>query len=532
MNLKIHAEWIKTSISPDYKNIANSTTRFSVRQVLILLFLSALSLSGYLLAAHQEFRSGFPLDDAWIHQTYARNLALSAEWSFIPGRISAGSTSPLWSLLLAPGFWLRLGPYLWTFGLGWLLLAGLAAIAAVTFQKLAPQRARYSWLAALLILFEWHLVWAAGSGMETLLFSIMVLLALSRLLKSSTFGSLGISDKVSGVIPRQIRENLTSWLGFGALAGLSAWVRPDGITLLGPALLVIVLNREEWKRKLRVVFSLAIGFLLLFVPYLAFNQALAGSWWPNTFFAKQAEYAILQQQSLLLRFLNQAELPLIGVGIVLLPGFVYRLWLAVRRKEWGLVAGALWFLGYLGMYAWRLPVTYQHGRYVIPAMPVYLLWSFAGVVELIDLQASQMLNRVLGRAWALLVAMVLLGFWFLGARSYAMDVGFIESQMVDTAQWVSQNTPTDTLIAVHDIGAMGYFGNRDLVDLAGLVSPEVIPFIRDETRLAQYLDQEQVRYLVTFPDWYPQLVRGKEKIYCGPQNRFLAGNQPMCVYIW
>jgi hypothetical protein len=25
-------------------------------------------------------------------------------------------------------------------------------------------------------------------------------------------------------------------------------------------------------------------------------------------------------------------------------------------------------IGYLGLYAWRLPVIYQHGRYVIPAM--------------------------------------------------------------------------------------------------------------------------------------------------------------------
>lgn len=507
--MKIHADWFERLIAPENRDFASSKARFSARTALILLFLSALSLSGYLLAAHQAFRSGFPLDDAWIHQTYARNLALSGEWSFIPGHISAGSTSPLWSLLLAPGFWLGLGPYLWTFGLGWLLLAGLAAIAANTFQKLTPQRAHLSWLAALLILFEWHLVWAAGSGMETLLFGVIVLLALSRLLKASP-----------------------SWVGFGALVGISAWVRPDGITLLGPALMVIVLKKGEWNRKLRVVLELAFGFLLLFIPYLAFNQALAGAWWPNTFFAKQAEYAILRQQSILVRYLNEAALPLIGVGVVLLPGFIYRSWLAVRGKQWGQIAGALWLLGYLGIYAWRLPVTYQHGRYVIPAMPVYLLWSFSGVASMIDLRAAQMYQRVVGRAWALLVAMLLLGFWLLGARSYAMDVGFIESQMVDTAQWVSQNTPADALIAVHDIGAMGYFGNRNLVDLAGLVSPEVVPFIRDEARLSQYLDGKQVGYLVTFPDWYPQLVRGKERIYCGLQNRFLVGNQPMCVYVW
>lgn len=296
--------------------------------------------------------------------------------------------------------------------------------------------------------------------------------------------------------------------------------------------MVVALRRDGWRINLRAGLDLALGFILLFAPYLAFNQALAGAWWPNTFFAKQAEYAILRQQPLMLRLLQQAELPLIGVGIVLLPGFIYRLALAIRRREWAVLAGAIWFLGYLGLYAWRLPVTYQHGRYVIPAMPVYLLWSFVGAVEWIDLHAAQMLRRVVGRAWAIMIAAILLGFWFLGARSYAMDVGFIESQMVETAQWVNRNTPVNSLIAVHDIGAMGFFGKRNLVDMAGLVSPDVIPFIRDEIHLSQYLNHQEVDYLVTFPNWYPQLVQGRQKLYCGPQNKYLAGMEPMCVYLW
>src|SRR5512138_2254022 len=50
----------------------------------------------YVITSARTFRIGYPLDDAWIHQTYARNLALHGEWAFIPGRPSAGSTSPLW----------------------------------------------------------------------------------------------------------------------------------------------------------------------------------------------------------------------------------------------------------------------------------------------------------------------------------------------------------------------------------------------------------------------------------------------------
>jgi len=103
---------------------------------------------------------------------------------------------------------------------------------------------------------------------------------------------------------------------------------------------------------------------------------------------------------------------------------------------------------------------------------------------------------------------VLVSFWGLGGRGYANDVGFIETEMVATAHWVASHTPQDALLAAHDIGALGYFGGRDLLDMAGLVSPEVIVFIRDEDRLRDYLTEKGVRYLVTFPSWYPDLIRG------------------------
>ena len=46
---------------------------------------------------------GCPLDDSWIHLQFARNLAEGAGFSFNPGRPVAGSTAPLWTLLLGAG---------------------------------------------------------------------------------------------------------------------------------------------------------------------------------------------------------------------------------------------------------------------------------------------------------------------------------------------------------------------------------------------------------------------------------------------
>jgi hypothetical protein len=127
--------------------------------------------------------------------------------------------------------------------------------------------------------------------------------------------------------------------------------------------------------------------------------------------------------------------------------------------------------------------------------------------------------------------MVLFLFWMLGARAFALDVAIIESEMVDTAQWINRNTPGDALIAAHDIGALGYFGGRSIIDLAGLVSPEVIPIIRDEHAIANFLEGQKADFLVTFPGWYPYLSSRAAPIYStgGNFSPHLEGEN-MAVY--
>jgi hypothetical protein len=140
---------------------------------------------------------------------------------------------------------------------------------------------------------------------------------------------------------------------------------------------------------------------------------------------------------------------------------------------------------------------------------------------------------VLSRAWVLSLGAVLVLFWGIGAQTYAVDVATIESEMVDTARWVAANTPPRSLVAAHDIGALGYFGGRDLVDLAGLISPEVVPFIRDEARLSAYLDEKRVDYLVVFPNWYQSLADGQVTVFTSPGKFAPEQGQPnMRVYSW
>ena len=176
----------------------------------------------------------------------------------------------------------------------------------------------------------------------------------------------------------------------------------------------------------------------------------------------------------------------------------------------------VWLLGFIVIYTVQLPVTYQHGRYLIPILPVYMLIGFLGTIELISLARGKFLR--LARLFILGSLIVIsLVFYVLGVNTYVKDVTIINDLMVSPAKWISHNTLPDAIIATHDIGAIGYFGNRRIVDLGGLIDPGVIPILRDETALQKHLDDTNANYLVILSDWYRELNQAGELV-----NRFTA----------
>jgi len=360
----------------------------------------------------------------------------------------------------------------------------------------------------LFLVLEWHLVWSAASGMETLLHALLVTLVLGMLMTGSR-----------------------RFMALGLLAGLSVWVRPDGITLLGPIAVHALAGRGSGRKRWLDLSLSLIGFASLFAPYLLFNLILDGSPMPNTFYAKQAEYAAWQARPLMAR-LGQLTLQfLAGPSLVLFPGSIAWNVISLRKRDWSTLAGVAWYVGYLFLYVERLPV-YQHGRYIMPAMPIFFLWGLVAIVEFLGSKRFGRNHWVISTSWKSLVGALTIVFWLVGANTYAHDVALIESEMVVSAKWVAENVPPNETVAAHDIGALGYFDDHNLIDLAGLVSPEVIPFIRDEKKLAEYLDSQGARYLIAFPDFYPLLSQQAEPAFVADGFGVEAGGNSMVVFHW
>jgi hypothetical protein len=494
--------------------MAHGSTNFNsnklTRRDLIILGSAVVAISViYLLTSKSIYGIGFPLDDSWIHQTYARNLALRGEWAFRPGIPSAGSTSPLWSALLAIGFLIRLSPYIWTYLLGGIELFLLASICDWSVRELiGSYQPRLPW-AGIFFAFEWHLAWAAMSGMETLLHGLIV----------------------TGVLIMLITKS-SRYLTLGLLTGVAVWVRPDGLTLIGPVLMTIAFTQGNARERYRLVGRYLLGLGSLFVPYLLFNLLIGGTPMPNTFYAKQAEYASWQTIPIIVR-LGQLFLQLlIGPSLVLIPGILAWIIKSIRQKLWGSLFSFIWCAGYLILYISRLPL-YQHGRYIMPAMPILFLFGILSFAEFDNGKLFANYYWVWQTVWRASLVMLTCGFVVIGAYSYGQDVELIQSEMVVTAKWVSTNLPKDSIIAAHDIGALGYFDQHKLLDLAGLISPEVIPIIRDEPQLANYLNRRGANYLIAFPEFYPYLTKNVPIIFEAKSDitrKF--GQKNMVVYIW
>ncbi|MCB0162846.1 MAG: hypothetical protein KDI79_01380 [Anaerolineae bacterium] len=510
MGLIFRADVTKTNT-----HYAPRPTSYVLRTPLPWLLLALLPSLFYLAVSTWRFGfTGFPLDDAWIHQTYARNLAESGQLAFVPGVPSAGSTSPLWSLLLSLGYVLGMPFKGWTYGLGIIFLGLTGWTAARLGNRLFPESPWAGLATGVFCVFEWHLVWAAVSGMETILFVWLSLFLMERYLA------------VASAEPDEGR--MGRYFGVGLLGGLLVLTRPEGLGLVG---LIGLDSGLRWWRAgehsasalMKRWLGIGLGVVVMVAPYVLFHLRLTGLPFPNTLYAKQAEYGvILSEFPLWWRLFGSFGSPIdsvqgvfrvifIGAQVLLLPGLAFAAWLTVKERRWDLLPVWGWWIGHLLLYAVRLPVTYQHGRYQMPVIAWMIILGVWGTARLISPSNPRMkrnlLARVGGKALVGSLVMLIVAFTVVGAQAYGRDVRIIESEMVATARWLDQAVEPDALIAAHDIGAIGYFTRRPLIDLAGLITPEVIPIIRDEAALFDFITTQQADYLVTFPSWYPEMTR-------------------------
>jgi 4-amino-4-deoxy-L-arabinose transferase-like glycosyltransferase len=507
--------------------------------LLSLLLAGGLALGVFAHTAHRFTgdQGGVPLDDAWIHFQFARNLARGDGLSFNPGQPTSGSTAPLWTLLLA-GVYFVGGrfPVAGQLSSAVCFLAALAATYALGKHLTGNRWA--AWLAGIVVATNGRFVWAGLSALETCLFATLSLLAIGAHLGSQHWPErASAGSKISPAPP--VYDGAHRYrLRTVALFGLAALVRPEGYLLFALALADFVVqigksaNLQIYKR-CQLLLLPVILFAAIVLPYLIFSLRTSGHFLPNTYHAK----AVFDFRPDLV-FLSGAAQYLIWDNFFLLPFYVLGLGVLLRRAP----LLSLWSAGLPLVYAFLHVMLYQHGRYLIPLIPCNAVIGIAGLLEARRLAARRGWRwrgsqTTLAALVSLLVVAGTTGHLPAMASKYAWNVDNINQMHVALGHWVVENTPPDAVLALNDIGAITYISERQVVDLAGLVTPEVIPLLRAPDRasqLADFMAERDVQYVIIFPNWFPDLATRRDLLEPVHQvtleHNTICGGETMVVY--
>ncbi len=485
------------------------------RQDLLILVAAALAASLFLLAERRIARTpGLPLDDGWIHLTLARNVATGGGFGINRGEPVAVSTAPLWSLTLAGLLALGVPGLAAAKALG---LACWAATGLVT-RRLAGAIGLppgVAWSAGLAVVGLSRLVWGALSGMEVPLAALAVAAAAWAIARDRpNLGAVGLG---LAILARPEAGLLAALHALGPL-GAGRW--PEALRRAGLAALIVapavLFNRVAGGRLVPVSAAAKVeGGLLGRTEGVADAWAVAG---------RQVTPFVADWGRLLLE--DHLALP-----AVLVVGLV------VGRRgplRW-LAAGLVLHPVAAALVAPYRPPSFQTGRYAAHLLPLAVVVALAGFQRVLGWLPG---HRSRVAAWALLVVGLVVPLPA-GAREYAWAVENINTMQVRLGRWVAAHTPPNTLIALNDIGAITYFGERRVIDLVGLATPEILPYRRaGPEAVLRYLGRRCPEYLVIFPDWFPELAARADLFRpvtaVTLANNVVAGAATMTVYetVW
>jgi hypothetical protein len=418
-------------------------------------------------------------DDSYISLTYARNVAEHGKLSFDGETWSTGATSPLHVLIMSVPIALGVNPFSVSLGVG--IASHVLLSAGVCLLGWAVFRSRLAALCGAIAISTAGLaVLDSGNGLETNLFMALVALSMaSYLLDASARGRL-----VTGI-----------------LIALLIWTRPEGTAMLPAILIYRWLERADGESLREYAHDavllagpglFAVGTIALFS--LLVNGDLTGTGSAKLRFFQEDEQPLADKVSIASAQIGLFIAP--AISLVALGALV------ARRKE--TVLFALFWIPVVIAYVLLFPGGLAHYfyRYQHPALPLLAVLAGGGAAYLITvgLTHRDYVVKALVVA-ALIVAVVPMVKQYQHWRDvYAQASRETLNELEAMALDLNAIVQPDETLAAHDIGALGYFADFHVLDMVGLVNPDVIPY-HENRDFATYFNKVEPDYLLTFPDW-------------------------------
>jgi len=310
------------------------------------------------------------IDDSYITFRYARNLVSGNGFVFNPGEYVQGTTTPLYTLLMA-GLALPLGGAAAPFPVIALVVNALADAATCLLLWQIGKRLGAEWagLAAALVwaVAPYSVTFAIG-GLETSLYVFLLTAMMAAYLWT----------------PRG--RTLTT-----LCAALALLTRPDAILLVAPLALDRLWRAIRRRDREKLEWGETLAFVLPCLAWGIFATAYFGSPIPHSVTAKLAVYR-LDDNAALIRLIQHYATPFmeydafgvvgIGIGLILYP-FLY---LVGALRAWRSQPRLLAWLVYPWLYfvVFAIPNPLLFRWYLTPPLPAYFLVILLGAEQVLS----------------------------------------------------------------------------------------------------------------------------------------------------
>ncbi|MDZ4697655.1 MAG: hypothetical protein SGI86_21130 [Deltaproteobacteria bacterium] len=407
----------------------------------------------------------FLTDDAYISFRYARNLAEHGELVFNLGERVEGYTNFLWTILLALGMKLGVGPEISSRVLG--VVFGVGGLAVVTRLSLRlddeqPRPGHFIAPVALAATSA-YACWTTG-GLETQLFTFLFLLGTERYLHE-TLRFAGFQSSF--------------------YFGLASLTRPEGPMFFCLAAAFRfghnLFSQKRWRPTRDEWLWLAI-FTAIFVPYVLWRISYYGHPFPNTYYVKASGNATGSLKMGLYYLRRFAEDHTLWFWVPFIVAGWPRAGNTHRRLlfEWSLLVAVVFCLyvakvggDFMGLY-----------RFVLPLIPLGAI-----LVQEAARNLAGRLTPLVPRAALAVVGLTLFAGHVIGsmhtshqaATLIGADNGidtpgylkFYADERVPIGRWFGQHARPDDLMTLGGAGVIAYYSMIPGYDVFGLVDETI-----------------------------------------------------------
>lgn len=413
-------------------------------------------------------------DDAYITYQYARNWVRGEGLVFNPGERVEGYSNFTWVLVSAAALRAGVDPVQCTKVIG--LLSGAAALLLSFFmaRRLLQGIGLTALLAPYYLAMSPVLVQHSVAGLETPFFAFLMIATLYLAAAVGRTPGLRSALLVIGAFLLSLTRPegpIFAFLILGARTLWSARALHWEWQTKGPRVKSWVNTNRPSLRRTRT----ELGILaVLFAVYYAWRWSYFGAPLANTYYAKVQGgfHGIVDGVQYTLDFMRDGG-GVWFVALALVPALLGR----TRPLYWTVLIALVLYTAFIVIAAGDWMQNYRFFAHVLPLLAGLVAVGYDTLLTLVrpGSRRAALIYAVMG---TVLFAMFL-GIGNTELRSARIVLAAVKSHNYlsqnyeEHGVWFKENTPPGTRIAISDVGALGYFSERHIHDMFGLIDPHI-----------------------------------------------------------